>query len=97
MRTLTELPSSNTNNLGKGGEKGIGEALAKVHTGGNCNVSIKGVPLWLSRLKIQHCHCCDSGYCCGVGSVPGPRTSAYCGYSQKEEKKKKKKRSFQKE
>ena len=23
--------------------------------------AFKGVPWWLSRLKIQHCHCCGSG------------------------------------
>ena len=34
-----------------------------------------GVPWWLGALRIRHCHCCGSGYCCGTGSVPGPRTS----------------------
>ena len=34
-----------------------------------------GVPLWLSGLRIQHCHCCGSGHCCGTGSIPGPGTS----------------------
>ena len=30
-----------------------------------------GVPWWLSRLRTQHCHCCDSGYCYGTGSIAG--------------------------
>ena len=25
------------------------------------------VPLWHSRLRIQHCHCSGLGYCCGMG------------------------------
>ena len=29
-----------------------------------------------------------SGYCCGVGSIPGPGISACCGHSQKKKKKK---------
>ena len=33
-------------------------------------------PWWLSRLKIQHCHCCGSGCCCGSVSIPGLGTSA---------------------
>ena len=27
-----------------------------------------GVPWWPSRLRIQCCHCCVSGCCCGVGT-----------------------------
>ena len=26
-------------------------------------------------LRIQHCHSCGLGHCCGKGSVPGPETS----------------------
>ena len=28
-------------------------------------------------LRIRHCHFCGSGKCYGVGSIPGPGTSAY--------------------
>ena len=31
-----------------------------------------GVPWWLSRLRIWHCHCCDSRHCCGLSLTPGP-------------------------
>ena len=41
-----------------------------------------------SRLRIWHCHCYGSGYCCGIGSVPGLGTSACCRYGQKRKKKK---------
>ena len=41
------------------------------------------VPSWLSRLRIQCCHCCDSGYSCGTGSIPGRETFACRGHSQK--------------
>ena len=37
----------------------------------------KGVPLWLSRLRIWHCHCCDTG------SIPGLGTSACCRCAKK--------------
>ena len=43
-----------------------------------------GVPWWLSRLRIQHCHYCGSGYCCGGGLIPGLGTSACCRHDQKE-------------
>ena len=46
------------------------------------------VPLWLSGLGIRCCHRMGSGRCCGKCSIPGPGTSACCGYSQKEKKKK---------
>ena len=39
--------------------------------------------MWLSRLRIQHCHCCDSGHCCGTGSILGPETSACHEYCQR--------------
>ena len=32
-----------------------------------------GVPLWLSGLGIQCCHCSGSGYCSSIGLIPGPR------------------------
>ena len=31
-----------------------------------------GVPWWLSRRKIRHCHCC------GTGSIPGPGICECC-------------------
>ena len=37
------------------------------------------VPLWFRGLKIQHCHCYNSSYSCGLGSIPGLGTSACCG------------------
>ena len=41
------------------------------------------VPRWLSGLDIWTCHCSSSGHCCGPGSIPGPRTCACRGHSQK--------------
>ena len=34
-----------------------------------------GVPHWLSRLRIWHCHCCGSGHCCGARLIPSQGTS----------------------
>ena len=42
-----------------------------------------GVPLWLSGLRTRPRHCCGSGCCCGVGSIPGLGTSTYPRCSQK--------------
>ena len=42
-----------------------------------------GVPWWLRRLRIQHCHCCSSGLRCGAGSIPDLGTSTCCLCSQK--------------
>ena len=42
-----------------------------------------GVPWWPNGLSIQHCHCCDSDCCCGIGSVPGPGTSDAVGMAKK--------------
>ena len=42
-----------------------------------------GDPLWLSGLRIQHCHCNGLGYCCGMGLIPGLGTSACPRYGQK--------------
>lgn len=33
-----------------------------------------GVPWRLSRLRIQHCDCSDSGHCCSAGLIHGPET-----------------------
>ena len=49
------------------------------------------VPWLLSRLRIQRCHCCRSGYCHGRGLIPGPGTSAYYKHSQKTKNKTKQK------
>ena len=34
-----------------------------------------GVPPWLSRLRMRHCHCCDSGHSCVKGPILGLGTS----------------------
>ena len=44
---------------------------------------MEGVPWWLSGLRTWHCHCCSSGYCCDMGSVPGLGTSTCCRCNQK--------------
>ena len=31
-----------------------------------------GVPWWLSRFRIQYCHCYGSGGCCGTRLIPAP-------------------------
>ena len=53
-----------------------------------------GVLWWINGLKIWHCHCCDSGHCCYVGSDPGPGTSTCLGHSQKINKLKNKKKKI---
>ena len=35
----------------------------------------RGVALWHSRLRSQHCHWSSSGHCCCSHSIPGPGTS----------------------
>ena len=40
-------------------------------------------PWWHSGLRIQHCHCCGLGCCCGRRWIPGPRTSACHGCGKK--------------
>ena len=47
-----------------------------------------GVLLWLSWLRIHHCHCSSLGHGCGMGSIPGPGTSTCCKDGQKKKKKK---------
>lgn len=49
-------------------------------------ILVGGVPLWLQRLRTWHCHCCDSGYSYGLGSVPSPGASTCCGHSPKKKK-----------
>ena len=46
------------------------------------------VPLWLSGLRTQHCHCCRSGCCCGARSIPGKLPNA-TGATKKNKKQKK--------
>ena len=41
-----------------------------------------GVLLWYRVLRIQCCHCSNSGCCCGAGSIPGPGTSICHGCGQ---------------
>ena len=53
-----------------------------------------GVPLWLSRLKTQHCHCCGSGCCCGESSIPGPGERPHAMGASKKQRKKKKERNM---
>ena len=48
-----------------------------------------GVPIWLSTLRIWHCHYSGSGHCCGSGSVPSPGTSACLGRGQQQTNKSK--------
>ena len=54
--------------------------------------NVKGVPRWLSGLRIWHYHCSNSSRCCGIASIPGSGTFARCGHSQTKEKKKRKKK-----
>jgi len=43
-----------------------------------------GVLMWLSRLRIQLCHCSGSGHSgCGAGLSSGPRACFCCECSQK--------------
>ena len=42
-----------------------------------------GVPSWHNGLRIQHCHCCGSGYSCSMGSIPGLGTSTCHRCNQK--------------
>ena len=44
---------------------------------------IKKELLWLSGLRIQHCHWSSLGRCCGAGSIPAPGTSTCHGHGQK--------------
>ena len=43
----------------------------------------RGIPWWLGMLRIQHCHGCGSGCCCGMGLTPGQGTFACPRHSQK--------------
>ena len=41
----------------------------------------------MCRLGTQSCHCSSLGHCCGLGSIPGPRTytCCCCGKEREEE------------
>ena len=52
----------------------------------------QGVPWWLSRIRAWHYHCCGLGQRCGMGSLPGPGTSACHKHGQKWKQKQKRKR-----
>ena len=56
-----------------------------------------GVPWWHSRTRIRRCHCCGSGYCCGMGSIPGLENSTCSGCSRKKERKEERKNERKKE
>ena len=44
------------------------------------------VPSWLRGLRIQCCHCCDSGHSNGMDSIPGLGTSTWHGRKTKQNK-----------
>ena len=46
---------------------------------------ILGDPVWLSRLRVQHCHFSSLGCCCGAGLIPGLGISTChrCGQKKK--------------
>lgn len=45
-----------------------------------------GVPWRYSELRMQRCHCCDSGYYCGMGSILVQGTSPCQEVRQKKKK-----------
>ena len=49
--------------------------------------SMSGVPLWCSRLRIQHFQCSSLGPCFGTGLIPGHGISTCCRCGQKKIKK----------
>ena len=49
-----------------------------------------GVPWWLSRLKIRHCHSCGLGHCCGSGLIPDSGTATGTGTNKRKKERKKK-------
>ena len=71
----------------------IDATSVNIHYTINKKDSMEEVPLWLSGLRIQHCHCSRWGGCCGTGSIPGLRTSMCYRYSKKKKKKKKSKQA----
>ena len=47
---------------------------------------ITGVPWWLSRLRIQCCHCCAQVAAVVMASILGPGASICHGHNQKQPK-----------
>ena len=45
--------------------------------------------LGVCQLRIQHCHFCGSGHCCGASLIPGRGTSTCYRCGQKKRKKQK--------
>ena len=43
----------------------------------------RGISWWPRGLRIQCCHRCGSGHCCGMGLIPDPGTSACLRRSKK--------------
>ena len=70
------------------GHSQIGEA--KTLSGNQMDPSSKkaqaGVLWWLSKLRLQCCHCCGKGYRGGKGSVSGPGISTCFRDNQKKKK-----------
>lgn len=46
-----------------------------------------GVPWWLSGRRIRCCHCCGSGHCSGLGSVPTQEHLCTVGTARRGKKK----------
>ena len=51
------------------------------------------VPLWCSGLRIWHCHCRNSGHCCGMAAIPRHKNFHMSQVQQKKKKKKRTKRN----
>ena len=71
-------------------EKQPGEILSGRQEGG------MGAPWWFIGLRIQHCHYCGSGCCCGAASIPSLGPSACLGRGHQKKKKKKKEKEKKK-
>ena len=64
------------------------------HLNTNLGMYTSGVPSWFRRLRT-HCHCCGSGYSCGVGLIPGLETSACHEHGKKKKTKNKKQQQLE--
>ena len=42
---------------------------------------------FLVAQRVKHCHCCGSGYCCDIGSIPDLGTFASTSVAKKKKKK----------
>ena len=54
----------------------------------------QGVSVWLSGLRIWHCHCSGSECCCGSGVIPGLGTSVGVAKKKKKVKQSKNVKNF---